>query len=61
MYETDDEKSFMSRLLSAIFMEICYFIVIALAYFISWAYLKFADIPIQLITTTSKTPFIPSI
>ncbi|EGR30777.1 lmbr1-like conserved region family protein, putative [Ichthyophthirius multifiliis] len=60
MYETDDEKPFLSRLLSALFMEICYFIVISIAYFISWAYLKFADIPIEYITNTSSNPFVPS-
>ena len=53
MYETDDEKPFISRLCSALFMEVCFFIFISIAYFISWAYLKFADIPIQLITNNS--------
>lgn len=49
MYETDDEKPIVSRVFTAICYEVCLFIVIAIAYFVSWAYLKYAEIPITVI------------
>lgn len=45
MYETDDEKPIVSRILTAVFYEVCLFIFIGIAYFISYAYLSKAYIP----------------
>jgi len=53
MYETDDEKSITSRLLTALFYEVCLFIVIGIAFFISYAYLRYAYIPFTLVTGTT--------
>jgi len=53
MYETDDEKSIISRITTALFYEICLFIVIGAAFFISYGYLRYAHIPFTLVTGTT--------
>lgn len=52
LYETDEEDGVIKRIWTAFFYECITLIVVSLILFISWAFLKFAEIPI---TVYSKT------
>ncbi|CAD8058625.1 unnamed protein product [Paramecium sonneborni] len=55
-YESDDEKSLGQRCCTALYQQLCFVIIIALLLFISYAFLRFADIPIFISLKSCSQP-----
>ena len=54
LYESDDELTPARRVCYALQLEFCTLVVVCLILFISWAYLKYADIPVEVLTKPSS-------
>lgn len=50
MYESDEEKTFCSRLANSLCLEAMTLVVVCMILFISWAFLNVAEIPVETIT-----------
>jgi LMBR1 domain-containing protein 1 len=59
-YETDDEKSFCNRVITALFFEIATAIVAVILIVISWVFLRYADIPVTHLTRDFESSMIDS-
>lgn len=59
-YETDDEKSFCSRVITALFFEIGTAIVVIILIIVTWVFLRYADIPVTHLTRDFSTSMISS-
>ncbi|CAD8143814.1 unnamed protein product [Paramecium octaurelia] len=57
-YESDDEKSVGQRCCAALYQQLCFVVIVALLLFISYAFLRFADIPVYISVKSCAQPTI---